>query len=891
MEGKDWKNYANYCIDGLGCTSMIVGIGSAEVFNKTFDGQGFTLKNINIDTTSNTVGYKPEYVGIFGYIDGGAILKNINVDYMGGEIKATNTSGDIRAGGFAGYGIGEFSNIFLKNIGNISVSGRNDKYASVGGGFVGSGGGSFTNISLNNIGNISVSGYATNGGGFGGRFTGDYFGNNHKTIFTNISLNNIGNISVSGSSSTAGGFIAFGLGGAFTNISLNGIGNISASGSSSTAGGFMGRITALNETVFNNISLNNIGDISANANDNINETEAGGFAGNISAGRDEITLTNISLNNIGNISANNLGRVSYAGGFAGNGSGGTFNNISLNNIGNISANANATAYTGGFAGSDNGGTFTNISLNNIGNISASGVGASAGGILGLSLGGTFTNISLNNIGNISASANGSDLISSSAWAGGFVGQISVLSEATFTNISLNNIGNISASAFNSSDATAYAGGFVGKTNGGTFKNIYMYFNPNMKIEATATNNTFNGIFYGAIDNPNIALSNIHIYHKKGELSNSTADQSHWGNTNDKIQIHTYTDDKQGYLDFEKAVLAALAKDGLHKDKDGNLIFTTDFEVEKPTDPADPTDPDVILGSDDLYTDVIIEWIINEIRGVEHTINIEDLKKLADFINAFKGLDKESSEDEIKAIVKVHLGIKDNDKALSIAQSISFLLNYKEYNFDKKLNDEALAVYNNIIKPNVNNTLGIISYLDKNQAYLLEQYNKYKELEQIFKDKELAYFKAEAEFNRLLDLINKGELSYKDPKFTQAFDNWTKAYNAYNALSNDISDLNNNVASVSNGIKDLGYTKFSFTKFDDITKIDLVKPEFPDIDNSQGGDLPTFEQTASLNLIGDETINEEEEQEEIDETSLIQKGKTCIVSDNYKTMNPCIVGGL
>ncbi|EJV0520445.1 hypothetical protein N5368_001517 [Campylobacter lari] len=805
MEGKDWKNYANYCIDGLGCTSMIVGIGSAEVFNKTFDGQGFTLKNINIDTTSNTVDYKPEYVGIFGYIDDGAILKNINVDYMGGEIKATNTSGDIHAGGFAGYGIGEFSNIFLKNIGNISVSGRNDKYASVGGGFVGNGGGSFTNISLNNIGNISVSGYASAGGGFGGRFTGDYFGNNHKTIFTNISLNNIGNISVSGSSSTAGGFIAFGQGGAFTNISLNGIGNISASGSSSTAGGFMGGITALNETVFNNISLNNIGNISASGNDYINDTQAGGFAGSISSRSDEITLTNISLNNIGNISANNLGRVSYAGGFAGNIRYGTFNNISLNNIGNISANSNVFAYAGGFVGYGSG-TYTNISLNDIGNISASG--------------GRF----------------------------------------------------------------AYAGGFVGQTDG-TFKNIYMYFNPNMKIEATATNNTFNGIFYGAIDNPNIALSNIHIYHKKGELSNSTADQSHWGNTNDKIQIHTYTDDKQGYLDFEKAVLAALAKDGLHKDKDGNLIFTTDFEVEK------PTDPDVILGSDDLYTDVIIEWIINEIRGVEHTINVEDLKKLADFINAFKGLDKESSEDEIKAIVKVHLGIKDNDKALSIAQSISFLLNYKEYNFDKKLNDEALAVYNNIIKPNVNNTLGIISYLDKNQAYLLEQYNKYKELEQIFKDKELAYFKAEAEFNRLLDLINKGELSYKDPKFTQAFDNWTKAYNAYNALSNDISDLNNNVASVSNGIKDLGYTKFSFTKFDDITKIDLVKPEFPDIDNSQGGDLPTFEQTASLNLIGDETINEEEKQEEIDETSLIQKGKTCIVSDNYKTMNPCIVGGL
>ncbi|MBT0833783.1 hypothetical protein KJQ73_07600, partial [Campylobacter lari] len=61
-----------------------------------------------------------------------------------------------------------------------------------------------------------------------------------------------------------------------------------------------------------------------------------------------------------------------------------------------------------------------------------------------------------------------------------------------------------------------------------------------------------------------------------------------------------------------------------------------------------------------------------------------------------------------------------------------------------------------------------------------------------------------------------------------------------------------------------------------------KPELPETDLD-------FEQTASLNLIGDKTLNEEEEQEEIDETSLLQKSKTCIVSDNYKTMNPCVAG--
>ncbi|HEC1758390.1 TPA: hypothetical protein R1711_001661, partial [Campylobacter lari] len=188
-----------------------------------------------------------------------------------------------------------------------------------------------------------------------------------------------------------------------------------------------------------------------------------------------------------------------------------------------------------------------------------------------------------------------------------------------------------------------------------------------------------------------------------------------------------------------------------------------------------------------------------------------------------------------------------------------------------------------------NNKALFSYLNDNKDKLIAEYDKYKELKQIFKDKEQDYFKAQAEFNRLLDLVNKGKLSYNDPKFTQAFDSWLNAYNAYNALSNDISELNNNVASISNGVKDLGYTNFSFAKFDDITNIDIKEPEIPNIDNSQGGDLPDFEQTASLNLIGNETLNEEEEQEEVDETSLLQKSKTCIVSDNYKTMNPCVAG--
>ncbi|MBT0833814.1 hypothetical protein KJQ73_07795, partial [Campylobacter lari] len=68
----------------------------------------------------------------------------------------------------------------------------------------------------------------------------------------------------------------------------------------------------------------------------------------------------------------------------------------------------------------------------------------------------------------------------------------------------------------------------------------------------------------------------------------------------------------------------------------------------------------------------------------------------------------------------------------------------------------------------------------------------------------------------------------------------------------------------------------------------IDPVEPPIDNKPDDSL-AFEQSSTFNSIGNETLNEEEEQEEIDETSLLQKSKTCIVSDNYKTMNPCVAG--
>ncbi|CAM2955146.1 hypothetical protein HEBU111660_07825 [Helicobacter burdigaliensis] len=131
-EGETKQNYADYWIDFNGDgkkqdnerTSMIVGDmgyideNTDNSFTANFDGQGYTLSNINIDTTGLDNSDKPRYLGIFGYVNGGE-FKNINVDYMGGGIKADSA---FNAGGFAGdINGGTFSNIVLNNIGNISA--------------------------------------------------------------------------------------------------------------------------------------------------------------------------------------------------------------------------------------------------------------------------------------------------------------------------------------------------------------------------------------------------------------------------------------------------------------------------------------------------------------------------------------------------------------------------------------------------------------------------------------------------------------------------------------------------------------------------------------------------------------------------------------------------
>lgn len=310
------QNYANYWVDLNGdgkkdaneYTNMMVGRG--EFFTKTFDGQGFTLKNINIDITNWGS------VGIFASASSGANFKNINVDYMGGGINAKGTRW---VGGFIGTSYMRF-------------------------------GPSFSNISLNKIGSINSGGSVGPVGGFAGSA--------YNNTFSNISLNEIGNISGNSNFkyafSSIGGFVGESMDSTFSNISLNKIGNISGNSETNTiyVGGFVGYANEKNN--FSDIIIKKIENISSISN---NCSHSGGFAGGgLMGGKFE----RIFLENIANINSTSKSKSAYAGGFIGNNISyyTTYynekfifdvNNISLKGVSNITSKAE-NAYAGGFAG-------------------------------------------------------------------------------------------------------------------------------------------------------------------------------------------------------------------------------------------------------------------------------------------------------------------------------------------------------------------------------------------------------------------------------------------------------------------------------------------------------------------------------------------------------------
>ncbi|MCV3356656.1 hypothetical protein L8U37_04270, partial [Campylobacter sp. RKI_CA19_01122] len=1071
FKASNGQNYANYWVDLNGdgkkdaneFTNMIVGYKYDSVFTKTFDGQGFTLKNINIDTT--ILDNKPISVGIFGSAEN-ATFKNINVDYMGGGLKLSNA---VHSGGFVAYSRDSlFSNISLNNINHINH--ENNAHTMIGG-FVGiTYDSSFSNISLNNIGNI-------NNIGIDGVAIGGFVGVGISSSFSNISLSNIESIkNINGDGVNIGGFVGIGQSSLFSNISLSNIGDISGIGDFVSVGGFAGHGTFGGK--YSKIYISDIKNISSEGADN--SIFAGGFIGSLNSFNiEQIKFSDITVKNIGNIvSANNFeDAYAYSGGFAGILQEGYFERISLENINNISSiassnNSDSRAYSGGFVGSNNGvnkSTFNinNISLKGIKNITSEAKNAYAGGFAGqltnnysgdsssinflknISIEGidrieadgrvdaqaggfagsldyvdidnvelnnikeinaeafdkkafstfaggfvgianrylNFENIVLNNFGSISA--NGSYPANNDA--GGFVGfafssdpEIPII----FNNISLNNFKSIvaknSAGGFSGSDFRVkmsnislndinyiqgssaggfagnagssyenivlnnikhikgtYAGGFTGFGTGG--KNIYIYFDKGVIIEGSESS----GKFFGHLNEHFIPdTENTYIYYHKDDLTNANTDQKYW-ELYKWIELHPYDDNSQGYIDFKTAALAAL--NGLKEIDCGAgkkcLVFTKDFEIEKPSNPniskpnypnnvivskpsqnTDyiPSTEDIInetatLDENDLYKDIIINEIISDLKNKYYTIDIADLK---DILEAYKNLDKNSAEARTKFIMDYFFDKNNKDNpSIEIAQkeifqSLDFLLAYQDNGLSKASDDkfadnEAIQAKDNILAE-VSNALENKT-IASNLENLSNLNDKINSANNDFKEEN--YYKQlndlASAYNKYVELINKGLASKDDQAFkdisNELFDLIAKVGDeteAIERLIKDFEDLKISVSDESSGhfvVKgELSTIKIPYPILASIKddngggEIEIpdkpIDPVEPPIDNKPDDSL-AFEQSSTFNSIGNETLNEEEETEEIDETSLIQKSKTCIVSDNYKTMNPCIVGGL
>ncbi|EGK8059140.1 hypothetical protein IO382_001552 [Campylobacter lari] len=542
------------------------------------------------------------------------------------------------------------------------------------------------------------------------------------------------------------------------------------------------------------------------------------------------------------------------GGFAGDIRNSKISNITLSNIGVI----NAVRIAGGFSGGINDSYIDKIKLDGIKEIIVVNEGelasnaAGIGGFTGFGSSSSYNNIIIKDIGNLSLTNKIEEVYTT--YMGWFIGRSDQLAQSkninTFNNIAIYDIGNISVNG-SWGNYELYIGSFAGALHGSkkeNIQNIYMFIDDNSQI---SYNKSFGSYYLGKFAGTlNAELNNVHIYSNNSTLSDMNNDSSLINNFNnngyvsDKINIHTYNNSTQSdaYEDF--------------------LTKTDTIEKpSKPTDPTDPSNPDVILDSDDVISAEDLNKWFDEIFGGDYWVDIKDLGKI-------QGL-SESIAQSISFLEALY-GQKGMKEILEKFHD-DYKTAYSKY--DKFKTDKAnlLAFINDKLKPLVessNNALVQLKLIQDQLKIAIAKYNDY-----VKKINENLVIKNEETLNALkaeVDRLNQlsGELATTIAKNQITLKDWQDKASADSNKHFIIKGQFDNVALL---IPDLEKVTANGNENDDYEKI------YRQIADSQK-QTPTFEY-------------EEEETEEVEEASLMQKGKTCIVSDNYKTMNPCIVGGL
>ncbi|MCV3374795.1 hypothetical protein L8V80_07755, partial [Campylobacter lari] len=635
-----------------------------------------------------------------------------------------------------------------------------------------------------------------------------------------------------------GGLLGYSVLSNYDNISLKNI-QIDIAGSL-YVGGIVGTKQGGNS---NNIYLYNIYITARGIRNTI-----GGFAGStIGNSNQDFFNRNIYLSKINLNGFDVSGRI---GGFAGIVDFIDSENIYLNNI---TLNGTGTElWIGGFAGS-----FTancnNIFLNNINiNFNNSGgslIGGFAGDTLSIGEELKIENVFLQDIDIINKGESDNYI------GGGFIG-FNGRSPIYFSNIVLDQL-------YIDSKKNGYTGGFIGyyETDSDSFypsefKNIFIFFKENTKISSGQV-----GKFFGKIEKESIkSLSNIHIYHHENDLSNAIADQNYWNDFNngyvsDKINIHTYNNSNKDevYKDFQNKA-NTISKPMLP-------IMPPPSKPTDPTDPTDPSNPDVILDSDDVISAEDLNKWLDEIFGGNYWVDIKDLSKI-------QGL-SESIAQSISFLEALY-GQKGMKEILEKFHD-DYKIVYSKYDKFKTNKANLLAFINDKLKPLVessNNALAQLKLIQDQLKIAIAKYNDY-----VKKINENPAIKNEETLNALkaeVDRLNQlsGELATTIVNNQIQLEDWQDKASADSNEHFTIKGQFDNVALL---IPDLEKVTTNGNENDDYEKISRQ------VANIQK-QTPVFEY-------------EDEETEEVDETSLAQKSKTCIVSDNYKTMNPCVVGGL
>ncbi|EGK7515082.1 filamentous hemagglutinin N-terminal domain-containing protein [Campylobacter lari] len=627
-------------------------------------------------------------------------------------------------------------------------------------------------------------------------------------------------------------------------------------------GGFAGTVRASN---ISNIYISNINNISSFCEYTEKKGFVGGFIGEI----DKSDISNIYISDIKKISGG------IAGGFAGifateEGQEKVAHDIYINNIDDILG-----VYTGGFIGKSWYVGFNNVFISDIdritGELSASGFIAEFNGAISFDspyVKVELKNISINNIKEIRG-------LDTESRASGFIG--SVHFNTIFKNIILNNIGRISAGEF--------ASGFIGDILPHRileFQNIYIFFDKGAEIIAKHPGKFYSG--YLAFGDPH--LDNVHIYHHKDNLANATFDQKYWGDTYNKIQFHIYDDSDKDevYNKFKEQA------DAIYKP-----IFPV-VPPSKPPKPSIPSTEDIInetatLDQGDLISNDIWDYIINDIDKVHYNI---DIRLLAKLLSEYSNISNKTEDEQVE-FVTTYLGVKEND-ARALLQSLSFLNAYKDHDINKAnfKNETVKANFANSFKnadtefTNFNNKknelYNELKILNKNIV------SKGFDIEYLLDENQEKLAKFIKAYNDYIVLIEKGLKNENDPAFIN--------------IKNTIIKLNNEAKNLYAQLLDYKDQLQDFKDNNEFKKV-IIAGDFktipllitPDVNKpiNGGGEDGDYEkisrQIADSQKQTPTFEYEDEETEEVEESAFKQKGKICIVSDNFKTMNPCIVGGL